>query len=454
MTIDPSIFKAYDIRGMYPAQVNEETAYRVGRAFCQILKKENPQKKLTIVVSSDMRISSPSIKKRLIDGICDSSFNVVDIGLSTTPTFYFGVAYYGYDGGIQVSASHNPKEYNGFKLVRARAVPVSGESGIEEIRDLSVENKFPTPEAKGTINQLGGVVEKEIEVQKQETGWEKIKPFKIVVDTGNGMAALDIDEMFKDLPCTILKLNFNLDGTFPAHIPDPLVDSNLSQLKKEVIKQKADFGISPDGDGDRYFFVDEKGNTLRQEILRGIMAQISLKEHPGAVVCYDIRPGRITRDMILEAGGKPSVTRVGHSLIKEQMIREHAVFGGESSGHYFYQFPFGTFEMPTALVLRFLKWLSDQNMPFSQAIKPFQRYFHSGEINSKVADPMGKIKELMKKYADSKQSELDGITIEYPDFWFNVRPSNTEPLLRLNLEARTKELMEQKRDEVLLLIRS
>lgn len=454
MNIDSSIFKAYDIRGIYPTQLNEETSYRVGKAFCQILQKEHPQKKLTIVVSSDMRLSSPSLKKRLIAGILDSSVSVADIGMSTTPTFYFGVAYYGYDGGIQVSASHNPKEYNGFKMVRAKAVPVSGESGIEEIRDLCVKNEFPAVTKKGTSTKLDGVVGKMVEVERAGISWKSIKPFKIVIDTANGMGSYDIEAMFKDLPCQLIKLNFTPDGTFPAHVPDPLVDENLKQLKDEVVKQKADFGISPDGDADRYFFVDEKGNTLRQEILRGIMAQISLKEHPGAVVCYDIRPGRITKDMIEEAGGKASVTRVGHSLIKEQMIREHAVFGGESSGHYFYQFPFGTFEAPVSLVMRFLIFLSRQNKPFSQIISKLQRYYHSGEINSKIADPQGKIKAIIEKYKDARQSTLDGITIEYPDFWFNVRPSNTEPLLRLNLESTSKKLMEQKRDEVLTFIRS
>lgn len=454
MSIDPSIFKAYDIRGIYPSQLNEETAYRVGRAFSQILLKENPGRQLNIVVSRDMRLSSPQLKKKVVDGLVESGVNVVDIGMTTTPTFYFGVAYYGYDGGVQVSASHNPKEYNGFKMVRAGAVPVSGETGINQIRDLCIKNEFPAADKTGQITNLEGVVEKQVEVESQGINPDEIKPFTIVVDTANAMGILDINSMFAKLPCKLIKINQELDGTFPSHPPDPFVEENLNQLIEKVVSEQADFGISVDGDGDRYFFVDENGQILRQEILRGIMAQIAIKENPGATVCYDIRPGRITKDMIEEVGGKSSVTRVGHSLIKEQMIKENAVFGGESSGHYFYKYPFGTFEMPTALVTRFLKWLSEQNKSFSQAVKPYQRYFHSGEINSKVADPLGKVDEIKKKYADAKQSELDGITIEYPDFWFNVRPSNTEPLLRLNLEAVSKELMGQKRDEVLKLIKS
>lgn len=454
MPIDPSIFKAYDIRGVYPTQLDEETAYRVGRAFSEILKRENSGKILSVVVSRDMRLSSPSLRDRVVAGVTDSGVNVIDVGMTTTPTFYFGVAYYGYDGGIQVSASHNPKEYNGFKLVRRNAIPVSGETGINDIRDACVRNQFPKPDVVGTITPLDGVTAKAVEIESANTEWQIIKPFKIVVDTANGMASLDIDAMFRDLPCELIRLNFDPDGTFPVHAPDPLVEENLAQLKAEVVRQGADLGIAPDGDGDRYFFVDEKGQTMRQEILRGIMAQDILREHPGSTVCYDIRPGKITLDMILEAGGKPSVTKVGHSLIKEQMIRENAIFGGESSGHYFYQFPFGTFEAPITLVMRFLALLSKQGKPLSQVIAPLQKYHHSGEINSKVADVKAKIEEVKNHYADAKLSTLDGVTVEYPDYWFNVRGSNTEPLIRLNLEATTTELMEQKRDGVLTLIRS
>lgn len=454
MSLDPSIFKAYDIRGIYPTQLDEETGYRVGRAYSLILQRENPGRKLKVAVSRDIRLSSPSLSQKLIDGLIDSGVDVVDIGMTTTPTFYFVVGFYGYDGGIQVSASHNPKEYNGFKMVRAKGVPVSGDSGINEIRELCLKNVFPKVADKGTVSKLENVTQKAVEVEREGIDWRNIKPFKIVVDTANGMAAVDIEAIFRDLPSQLVKMNFKLDGTFPVHVPDPLIDENLNPLKAEVIKQKADLGIAPDGDGDRIFFVDEKGQTIRQEIIRGIMAQLALRENPEATVCYDIRPGKITLDMILEAGGKPSVTRVGHSLIKEQMLKEDAVFGGESSGHYFYKFPFGTFEAPTVLVLRFLLFLTEQNKPLSEVIKPYQKYFHSGEINSKVADPQAKIKAIMEKYKDAKISMLDGVTVEYPNFWFNVRPSNTEPLLRLNLEAVSPEIMDQKRDEVLAFIRS
>ena len=457
MNIDPTIFKAYDIRGIYPTQLNEEVAYKIARAYAETIRRENKDKeKIEIVVGCDMRISTPSLKEQTIKGLTDSGLDVIDVGLVTTPTFYFSVAYYGYIGGIQISASHNPKEYNGFKMVRAKGVPVSGEQGIYEIRDMVIANNFLKYGKKGSVTQKRGVVEDEVKIQISELNinTSKIKPFKIIVDTANAMAVLDIEAMFKDLRCNLIILNEKLDGTFPVHQPDPLAQENLKLLQKAVIDNKADLGIGPDGDGDRYFFIDEKGEIVRQEILRGIMAQIAIKENPGATVCYDIRPGRITKDMIEEAGGKASVTRVGHSLIKEQMLKENAVFGGESSGHYFYKFKYGTFEAPIVLTLKFLEYLTDQNKPLSDVVSPYKVYFHSGEINTKVPHVKAKIEEIKQKYSDGRQSFLDGITIEYPDYWFNVRPSNTEPLLRLNLEAKSKEVMEQKRDEVLSIMKS
>ncbi|MCH7641339.1 phosphomannomutase/phosphoglucomutase, partial [Patescibacteria group bacterium] len=431
MTIDPSIFKMYDIRGIYPETVNENIAYKVARAYSEILKRENPNKELKIVVGNDMRLSSPSIKERIIKGLVDSGLNVVDIGLVTTPTFYFGVAYYDHDGGIQISASHNPPKYNGFKMTRAGAVPVSGESGIDEIKDMVIKGKFPEVKEKGTVTKRENIVDEEVRVQREGIGWQKIKSFKVVVDTGNGMGALDVKAIFADLPCKLVKLNFNLDGNFPVHVPDPLKEENLRWVKESVVKEKADIGIAIDGDGDRWFFVDEKGETVDQPILRGLMAQIELKENPGATVCYDIRPGRITKDMIEEAGDRAVVTKVGHSLIKETMIKENAIFGGESSGHYFYKFDYGTFEAPVVLVLKFLLYISEQNKPLSEILQPYKKYYNSGEINSEVEDKKGKIKEVAEKYKDSKISYLDGVTLEYADFWFNVRLSNTEDLLRL-----------------------
>lgn len=454
MNFDPSIFKAYDIRGIYGQNLNEDTAYKVACAYAVILKKETPKSNLKVVVGQDMRVSTPSLKEKIIAGLTDSGIDVIDIGLVTTPTYYFAVAYYGYDGGIQVSASHNPKEWNGFKIVRAGAVPMGGDTGIYQIRDIVHKGLFEQAQNKGTVVEKKGVVKEEVDVQREGINWQKVKPFKIAIDTGNGMGALDVEAIFEDLPCKLTKLNFKLDGTFPVHIPDPLKEETLEWLKKAVVSEKCDLGIATDGDGDRWFFIDEKGQTVPQPILRGLMAQIELKDSPGATVCYDIRPGRITKDMIEEAGGKAVVTKVGHSLIKETMLKENAIFGGESSGHYFYKFPYGTFEAPVVLVLKLLLYISQQDKPLSAIVNPFKRYFHSGELNFQVEDKERKMQEVEKRYSDGKIFRLDGITIEYPDFWFNVRPSNTEPLLRFALEAKTEKVMEQKRGEIIRLIRS
>ena len=450
--IDQSIFKAYDIRGIYPSQLDESLAYKLGRGYALFILKENPKAK-NIVVGSDMRISSPALKKELIKGLNDSGLDVIDIGLASTPTFYFAVAYYGYDGGIQVSASHNPKEYNGFKIVGKKSFPIGKNTGIFEIRDIIIKDEFVESEKKGKIIEKENILKDLIKDQLSGIDVSKMKKLKIVADAANSMGALDMAEFFDNVPVDLVKINFELDGTFPSHEADPLKEENLELLKEKVRENKADFGITSDGDGDRYFFVDENGNLLRQEILRGIMAQIELSENPGATVAYDIRPGRITRDMIEEAGGKSVVTPVGHSLIKEIMIKNNMIFGGESSGHYFYKKHYGTFEMPVILVVKFLKFLSEKNMAFSEAVKQYQKYFHSGEINMKVKDVSEKLKEIEEKYSGGKVIKIDGVTVEYSDWWFNVRGSNTEPVIRLNLEAKSKELMEEKTEEVSDLIK-
>ena len=453
MDVDVSIFKAYDIRGIYPASLNEEISERIGRAFARLIKTKNPDKNLNIVLARDMRLSSPSLTAKVTEGLLKSGVNVTDIGLASTPTFYFAAAYYGFDAGIQVSASHNPPEFNGFKMVRAHGIPVSEESGIKKMRDWVVENKW-NDEISGSLESKTGVLADLVKVQKKWVDWQNIKPFKIAVDPANAMGGLDIIAMFADTNCEIVKINFELDGTFPVHQADPLKEENLKWVKKAVIEQKCDLGIAIDGDADRYFFIDENGDTVPQDILRGLIAQIMLKRYPGEKMGYDIRPGRATIDLIEAAGGIPVVNRVGHSLIKEQMLRENIIFSGEISGHYFFKQDYGTFEAPTILVGLLLDHLTKSGKRMSELWRPYAIYFQSGEINSDVKDKQLKIEEIKKKYKDGKQSVLDGISVEYPDYWFNVRPSNTENKLRLNLEARTKEVMEKKRDEILALIKS
>jgi phosphomannomutase len=441
-----SIFKAYDIRGIYPNELNEDTAYKIARAYADILKKELKKDNIKVVVGRDMRLSSPSLAEQVIKGFTDQGINVIDVGLVSTPTFYFAVAHYKYDGGIQVSASHNPKEYNGMKIVKAKAYPVSYETGINEIEKKVAENKFSVSKKKGSVSKKDNIIDEEVKSSLNYADIKKIKPFKIVADPANSMGALYLEKLFEKLPCKLIKMNFKLDGTFPSHQADPFKDENTSDLRKEVIKQKADLGIATDGDGDRIFFIDNKGELVEPGIVRGLLSKLVLKKYPGSRICYDIRPGKITYDMIVENGGIPSITKVGHSLIKAQAIKEGAMFAGESSGHFFLKFEGGFFEVPMIITLMLLEDISSEGKEFSQILMPLKRYFHSGEINLKVQNKEAKLKELAEKFKDAKKiSWLDGISIEYDDFWFNVRASNTEPLLRLNLEAKTKKLMEEKK---------
>ena len=342
--------------------------------------------------------------------------------------------------------------------VFASAILPSVAMGMVENESLpeiakEVEDKLKKADKKGTVVKREDVLEEQIKYDLNYADIKNIEPFKIVIDTANAMGSLYFDALFKHLPCEVVKMNWKLDGTFPSHEADPLKPENMKDLGKKVLEEKADLGIATDGDGDRIFFTDNEGKIVEPGIARAILCKLFLLENPGAKIAYDIRPGRITPDTITENGGTPIVTRVGHSLIKTQAIKEGAVFAGESSGHFFLNMDEGCYEIPLIVTLKILEELSRSNQSFSNYIKPYKKYFNSGEINSEVSDPLAKITEIKNRYADAKQNELDGITIEYPDYWFNVRPSNTEPLLRLNLEAVSQEIMEEKRDELLKLIR-
>lgn len=452
MNINPEIFKAYDIRGIYGQDFDEDMAYKLGLAFIEMKHQENKQDFFDIVVAADMRLSSPQLKDALIKGLLDAGANVIDIGLTSTPTFYFAVANYKYDGGIIVSASHNPAEYNGFKLVREKSLPVSGENGINWLRDKILSNDLKKAKTPGMITNKENVLIDQIEHDLKFSQKELIEPMKIVVDPANAMGALYIEELFKHIRGDLIKINFELDGSFPAHEADPFKLENLKQLSEKIIETGADLGIATDGDGDRIFFMDEKGQLIEPGITRAILCKLFLEEKPGSKIAYDIRPGKITEDVIRENGGTPIVTKVGHSLIKEQAIKEGAYFAGESSGHFFLNMDIGCFEVPVIVTLKMLEAFSKTNKPVSEYVKPYKKYFHSGELNYRVKNPDEIIQKIKEKYSDGKLTELDIISIEYPDYWFNVRKSNTEPLLRFTLEARTKELMEEKRDEILKII--
>lgn len=457
---NPAIFKAYDIRGVYGVDLDDETAYKVGYSYAQLRKRELPlDRPLQIVVGADMRLSSPALKEKLNQGLINGGVDVVDIGLASTPTFYFAVANYNYDGGVLVSASHNPKEYNGFKLVRQKALPMRGEGGLYELGDMVAKLKLADIKPPAKANSLSAnadVLTDQVTHDLKFVDSTKINKFQIVIDPANAMGAVYFDELFKNIPqMEIIRMNWELDGSFPAHEADPFKEENLRGLCARVKQEKADLGITTDGDGDRIFFVDNNGEPVEPGITRAILSKIFLRENPGAKICYDIRPGKITYDTIIENGGVPIVTRVGHSLIKEKTIEEGAVFAGESSGHFFLNMgEEGCYEVPLIVTLKILAELSLSGLNFSKYVRPYKRYFHSGEINSRVENAAEKIKAIKEEYKDGHQNDLDGITIEFPEFWFNVRGSNTEPLLRLNLEAKTKKLMEEKRDEVLDIIRN
>jgi len=455
LPINPEIFKAYDIRGIYGQDFDQALGRLLGLAYVE-LRKNDPDylksKKLKVAVAADMRLSSPELKENLIKGLAEAGADVIDLGLVSTPTMYFAVGYYKYDGGIIVSASHNPKEWNGFKLVRAQGMPISGETGINYLKDQVLKNHFSPAAVPGEISKNDRVLSDEITYTLSFTDRSKIKPLRVVVDTANGMGATYIKALFANLPCELIPLNFPLDGSFPVHEADPLKEENLSQIKTEIKTRGADFGIATDGDGDRMFFIDDKGETIDQSIIRGLLAEMFLKIKPGSKIGYDARPGRITIDLIKENGGIPVMTHVGHSLIKEQMLKEDIFFAGESSGHFYLRGQAGCFEYPGIIILKLLTLVSQTPNGIAAYVSPYKKYFQSGEINRLVSDKDLIFDKILAKYGDGRINRLDGLTIEYPDFWFNVRGSNTEPKIRLNLEAVSQEIMAKKRDEVLALM--
>lgn len=454
--VNDKIFKAYDIRGIYGQDFDDALAYKLGLAFTELRKNDPdyiPGQKLQFAVGADMRLSSPALKESLLRGIIDSGADAVDLGTVSTPTLYFSVGHFGYSGGLMISASHNPKQWNGFKMVRSKGLPISGETGIHWLKDKITENKFALASRPGQLSVNSDTLKEEISYALSFLSASAMKPLKIVADAANGMGSAYLKPLLSSLPVSLIPLNFEPDGTFPAHEADPLKDENLVQLQQAVINEKADLGIATDGDGDRIFFVDNQGRTINQAIIRGLLAQLFLKKKPGAKIGYDARPGKITVDLIEAAGGWPVVTRIGHSLIKEQMEKEGIFFAGESSGHFYLRGRAGCFEYPSVMIVMLLEYFSDLTTNVADHLNQFNKYFHSGEINRAVNNSEAVFKSLSEKYSDAQIDLLDGITIQYPDYWFNVRASNTEPQMRLNLEAVNPELMAQKRDEVLELIK-
>ncbi len=457
MNINPGIFKGYDIRAIYPTDINEENIVPIIKAIYTFLARDyKGNKPFTLVVGTDMRTSSPSLTKVAIKTLLDLGANMINIGVVSTPTFYFAVSHYGYDAGIQITASHNPKEWNGIKIVKSGPkglIKIGKPTGLEEIREMALREESIKPQGTGKITKKSGILKDEVENALRIVKNPKIKKFKIVADAANAMGSQYISALFSKVPAHLIKMNFDLDGTFPAHQPDPLQPSTLVDLQKRVIKEKAHFGLAPDGDGDRLFFIDEKGNVVPPTIITSIVAKDLLSKNKGDQILIDIRYIFTPKKIIEENGGKMMITKVGHAYITEAMNKTGGIFAGESSGHYFFR-QTGNSESQLPIILTVLKVLTRENKPFSKLVSDYRRSYESGEFNFKVTNAKEIMEKLKQKYSDGILDLLDGIAINYPSWRFSVRTSNTEPLLRLNVEADDKKAMEEKRDELLSQIKS
>jgi phosphomannomutase len=422
------VFKAYDVRGAYPAEIDESLAERLGGAVVRFLKARR------IAVGRDVRLSAPSIAAAVARG---AGCEVVDIGLCTTPMLYFAVGRLGLDGGVMVTASHNPPGDIGFKICRERAFPIGEKTGLKEIEKMSAEKAA----GGSTISSRSIQADYRDHLRRQI---EKAPKLKIAVDTAHGAVGAHFDAMFGDLPLDFVRLCWEPDGRFPSHEPNPLKDENVVDLQAAMKKTGADLGVAFDGDGDRCMFFGPGGVRIGCDLMTVLIARSELRRHPGSAIVYDLRSSRVVPEEILKAGGRPIRDRVGHSFIKETMKKNDAVFGGELSGHFYFKEHYFADSGMMALA-KVLDLLGREGRPIDELLAPLRRTSATGEINFKVADKDSLMKTLTQTFKDGRLDTLDGITIEYDDWWFNVRASNTEPFLRLNLEADTRELMEQKR---------
>jgi phosphomannomutase len=447
MQIAPGIFKAYDIRGIYPTELNEEGAYAIGRAFVTFLQARE------VIVGHDMRLSGPAIFDAVTRGIMDQGADVVNIGLVSTDQYYFACTRLGLPG-MMVTASHNPKQYNGFKMVRQMPYLLSGAEGIQDLRRI-VENDAYAPTTRtGSMRTLDlsdefvtfvlGLIDSDILRRRR---------LKVIADTGNGTVGPILQRVYGRLPIDFIGMYLEPDGNLPNHGLDPLMPENRAELERRVVEEGADAGFAFDGDGDRFFVIDDRGRFISGDFLTALLGRYLLRRAPGSKIVYDVRASWAVRDLISAAGGVPLIERVGHAFIKRRMANENALFGGEVSGHYYFRdFNFADSGIiPSLLVMEMLAG-SDQSL--SAMLAPLEeKYFISGEINSTVASPKERLEALAAAYADGVIEWIDGISVTYPTWHMNVRASNTEPLIRLNLEATTREEMERRRDEVLAIIR-
>ncbi len=445
--LDPKVFKAYDVRGLYQDELDEEGAYAIGRAY---VEQFEPRK---IAIGRDMRVMSPTMAAAAIEGAVDAGADVLDVGMVGTEMLYYAVGELGLDGGIAVTASHNPKEYTGMKIVRRGALPVGGESGLLDVRDRALTGLGPS-ESRGKVREediFPGFVEKVLSF----VDLSAIAPLRVVLDAANGMGGVMLAPVLERLPVDATPFFFEPDGTFPNHEPNPLLPENREFIERMTVEEGADLGVAYDGDADRCFFVDDTGEFIPGDFVTALLAEAVLAKEPGARIIHDVRASWAVPETIERAGGVPLVNRVGHAFIKHRMRKENAAFAGEVSAHYYFR-DFYQADSGVVPFLLMLEVVSRKGQKLSEILRPYrERYFLTGEINTPVSDVAVKLQELKERFApEGTVSHLDGVSIDAEDWHMNVRPSNTEPLLRLNLEARTREAMEAKRDEVLDVIRS
>ena len=443
--INPSIFKAYDIRGIYPDELSGEDAHAIGAATIAHLGATR------VAVARDMRRSGPELAAELIHGMVEQGAEVTDLELCSTDELYFAVGKFGYQAGVMISASHNPAKYNGFKFCRENAISISSETGLDAIRDLALKGPLPPKSHQGSVHTRD-VMADFVQHVLSFVDRSAIRPLRLCIDAGNGMGGLIVPEVFKYLPCEVTPLFFELDGSFPNHQPSPIEPENMVDVQRAVRETHADMGVAFDGDADRMFITDEHGELVGGDMVTGLVAKALLARNPGATILYNLICSRSVPEVIAAAGGKAVRTRVGHSFIKAQMRETNAIFGGEHSGHFYFRDNWFADSGMIAL-LSVLELVSRENKPVSELVRAISTRVRSGEINSHVDNAQERLKILTKHFAGGEQDWLDGLTVQYKDWWLNVRPSNTEPLLRLNVEGDTRELMEKGRDEALAVIR-
>jgi phosphomannomutase len=446
--LDPKAFKAYDVRGIYGAELDEAGAYAIGRAYVEEFEPAR------VAVGRDMRVSAPTMAHALIEGAADAGAEVLDLGMAGTEMVYFAVGELGLDGGVAVTASHNPKEYTGMKIVRRGALPVGGESGLLDVRDRALRGEWRDAK-RGSVREED-IWSRFVDRVLSFVDVSSLRPLRVVIDAANGMAGAMLPPVLDRLPSLdVVRCYFEPDGTFPNHEPNPLLPENREFIMRRTREERADFGVAFDGDADRCFFVDDTGDFVPGDFTTALFAETILEKEPGGKVIYDVRASWAVPEAIRAAGGEPLMNRVGHAYIKQRMREADAVFGGEVSAHYYFR----DFSQADSGVVPFLLMceLVSKRGKLSEVLAPFrERYFITGEINTPVADVDAKLRELEERFGGedgARVSHLDGVSVDHDDWHFNVRPSNTEPLLRLNLEARSAELMERKRDEVLGVIR-